>query len=180
MRLSKFTAVFGLMVALLLGFASVNEASAHAHLKSSNPAAGSTISAAPSVVTASFDNHDPLVAEGSSLVVTNAAGEQVDNGDTALDKSDPDRKTLTVSLKSGLGDGVYTVKWTAVSDGDGSTASGEFNFTVSSNASASTNASAPTANLPQTGAAEDGFLAAVLFAIVALTLGFGLRRFANK
>lgn len=176
MRLSKFAAVFALIAALVVGFASAGEVSAHAHLKSSNPAAGSTISAAPSIVTATFDNHDPLAAEGSSLVVTNAAGERVDNGDTALDKSDADRKTLTVSLKSGLGDGVYTVKWTAVSQGDGSSESGEFNFTVSSNASTS----APAANLPQTGAAEDGFLVGVLFALVALTLGFGLRRFANK
>jgi LPXTG-motif cell wall-anchored protein len=176
MRLSTFSAVLALIVAVVVGFASASEVSAHAHLKSSNPAAGSTISAAPSVVTASFDNHDPLVAEGSALVVTNAAGERVDNGDLALDKSDAERKTLTVSLKSGLGDGVYTVKWTAVSQGDGSTESGEFKFTVRANASTS----APTANLPQTGAAEDGLFVAALFALIALTLGFGLRRFAHK
>lgn len=109
---------------------SIGSASAHAKFKSSTPAAGSSVASAPTTVTVTFDNHDPLQAEGSVLKVTDAAGAAADIGDTTLDKNDADRKTLAVSLKSGLGNGTYTVNWTAVSSGDGSTAEGSFTFNV--------------------------------------------------
>jgi methionine-rich copper-binding protein CopC len=138
---ARVIAVLGLL--LMAG----GVASAHAKLKSSVPAAGSTVASAPSRVVAAFDNHDALSADGSVLKVTDASGAQVDQGDTALDKSDPDRKTLAVSLKSGLGQGVYNVAWTAVSEGDGSSEDGQFSFTVGAASSAS---AAPT-QLPTTG-----------------------------
>jgi copper transport protein len=138
---ARVCAVLGLL--LMAG----GVASAHAKLASSVPAAGSTVASAPGKVVAVFDNHDALQADGSLLKVTDASGAQVDMGDTTLDKADPDRKTLTVSLKSGLPNGVYTVAWTAVSSGDGSQEEGQFSFTVGS---PSTTGAAPT-QLPTTG-----------------------------
>jgi LPXTG-motif cell wall-anchored protein len=103
-------------------------ASAHADLVSSTPADGSTMTAAPSRVTAVFD--EELASDGSTLTVVDAAGKRVDAGDGKLDLDDLEHQTLIVSLKSGLGAGVYTVRWSAVSGDDGDTTSGSFSFTV--------------------------------------------------
>lgn len=155
--------VFFAVLALLATTAGL--VSAHAHFESSEPAPDSTVASVPTQVKVVFDNHDPLNAAGSLLVVTDAAGAVVDQGDTALDKSDADRKTLVVSLKSGLGNGTYTVAWKAASDGDGSVAEGTFKFSVGDVASAP-------AQLPRTGAG-DSLPWALLFAS-ALLLGLGL------
>jgi methionine-rich copper-binding protein CopC len=161
-----------LVLALLLALMSAGLVSAHAKLKSSIPAADSTVATAPRTVVAAFDNHDPLNAAGSLLKVADASGAQVDLGDTALDKSDVERKTLVVSLKDGLAGGTYTVSWTAASEGDGSTAQGSFKFSVGEAA-----APAAPANLPTTGGGGALPLAAVL-AAAALLFGAGatLRR----
>ena len=147
---------------------SVGSASAHADFKSSVPAADSTVATMPAQVTVSFENHDALQADGSILKVSDAAGNVVDMGDTTLDKADPDRKTLAVSLKSGLGNGTYTVNWTAVSSGDGSKAEGNFKFSVGQ-----ATAAAPQ-QLPRTGGA-DTLLAALPVGVLLLGLGLVLR-----
>lgn len=173
-----------LLAALALFIARPGAASAHAELASSVPAAGASVESAPERVTATFDNHDALDAT-SKLVVTDASGAVVDMGDAALDKADADRKTLAVSLKPGLGASVYTVSWTAVSTGDGSSEEGSFTFTVTAAGStaapaAGTTAAAPTnAALPRTGG-EDLPLALVAGA-AGLLLGAGraLRRRAR-
>lgn len=175
-RLSWLTIV---LAALALVFAGTGTAFAHAKLASSVPAADSTVATAPATVVAVFENHDALVAEGSSLKVTDASGASVDMGDSSLDRNDPDRKTLVVSLKSGLPNGVYTVSWTAVSSGDGSTAEGTFTFTVSSGGTA---ASAPTsapANLPRTGG-EELPTGAIIGGALLVGLGFVARRRAAR
>src|SRR5689334_14561556 len=69
-----------LMVALAVAAlvaAGAGVALAHAKLKSSIPAAGSTVATAPATVTAVFDNHDALT-DASSLKVTDASGATVD------------------------------------------------------------------------------------------------------
>lgn len=162
MQKSVYSYWSALIVALLLMIFGAGVVSAHAKLKSSVPEAGSYVASAPQRVTATFDNHDPLSADASLLKVTNAQGEQVDLGDTALEKSDADRKTLVVSLKSGLGNGNYTVEWVAVSEGDGSTEEGSFVFSVGA---------APSA-LPTTGGADD--LYALLFGLGMICVGVGL------
>jgi len=43
-----------------------------------------------------------LKPKGNTIRVTDARGNQVDRGDTALDRTDPNRKTLVVSLNPGL------------------------------------------------------------------------------
>ncbi|NWF79349.1 MAG: copper resistance protein CopC [Chloroflexi bacterium] len=143
---------------------------AHADLISSNPAAGARLAAAPATITLVFS--EELKPEGNLVTVTDASGAQVGAGDTALDLNDPGRVSLTVSLKPGLGDGVYTVNWTNAST-DGHAETGSFTFTVGAAAAA-----AP--GLPATGAATaipaTGLLA---LAAAALVLGLSLRRLSH-
>jgi LPXTG-motif cell wall-anchored protein len=160
--------MIALAVAALVA-AGAGVALAHAKLKSSIPAAGSTVATAPATVTTVFDNHDALT-DASSLKVTDASGAAVDKGDSALAKSDPDRKTLTVSLNEGLGNGTYTVTWTAVSSGDGSTATESFSFTVGA---ATTGAPA---TLPITGGADMPVAAWIGGAVALVALGLLARR----
>lgn len=166
--------IIALVASMLFLAFSVSSASAHGKINSSNPAADSVIAAAPAQVTVKFDNHDPLDISGSKLVVTDASGAVVDLGDTALDKNDADRLTLVVSLKSGLGDGVYTVNWTALSEGDGSLAEGHFSFTVKADAPATTTA-APT-SMPHTGAADSLPFVAIVAGVLMIAAGVVVRR----
>jgi copper transport protein len=160
------------LAALALMIALPGIVSAHSDLVSSVPAAGSTVASAPERVVATFDNHDPLSASESLLTVTDASGAQVDMGDTTLDKSDADRKTLTVSLRTGLGNGVYTVNWKAVSDGgDGSVTEGSFTFTAGSGAAA-----AAPAQLPRTGADGGAPWIALPAALALIALGRTIAR----
>jgi LPXTG-motif cell wall-anchored protein len=164
--------IVALVASILFLALSVNSASAHGKFKSSNPAPNSTVAAAPAQVVVSFDNHDPLDITGSKLVVTDASGAVVDMGDSALDKNDADRLTLVVTLKSGLGDGVYTVNWTALSEGDGSLEEGHFSFTVKADAPATT----PPTTMPQTGAADSLPFLAVVAGALLIAAGAIVRR----
>src|SRR5689334_7648597 len=85
--------------ALLLALA-VAPVFAHAHYDRSDPVAGATVAAAPAQVKVWFGEETSPTQ--STLVVTDASGARVDNGDGKVDASDPDRKLMTVSLKSAL------------------------------------------------------------------------------
>ena len=94
----------------------------HAELVFSDPGDGATITT-PSSVTAVFDEEiDP---EASSLIVENAAGEQIATGTVDLD--DPVRMTADLPAQP---DGVYTVRWTAVSADDAAVERGTYTFNV--------------------------------------------------
>ena len=161
-----------LLVLMLFGGASI--VSAHAKLKSSVPAAGSTVNAAPKTVVAVFDNHDELKAEGSLLRITDTGGKSVDMGDSALDRSDAERKTLKISLQTGLADGTYTVTWMAVSSADNSSAQGSFMFTVATGAP-----TPPT--LPATGSEESPAVVVLLGVVMMLLIGgMSIRRKAIR
>ena len=69
-------------------------------------------------------------ADGTVIEIVGPNGEQVDGGDTTLDLMDPDRKRVTISIKTDAGHGIYTVRWTTLSSEDGEEASGSFEFTV--------------------------------------------------
>ncbi len=162
---------YRLLIALLVGLLAIvgtsGSALAHADLVSSDPADGARLAAAPATITLVFS--EELKSEGNLVTVTDASGAQVDAGDSALDLNDPKRVTLTVSLKPGLGDGVYTVNWTNAST-DGHSEEGTLSFTVGAAAAA-----AP--GLPATGAATDLPAAGLLaLAIACLVLGLSLRR----
>ena len=102
--------------------------SAHAGYDHSEPTAGSTVATAPTTVKIWFTESVQL--SGSSVKVTNAAGQQVDSKDLKLDPSDADHKILVVSLNSGLPAGTYTVAWKSVSADDGDEDEGQFEFTI--------------------------------------------------
>ena len=97
---------------------------AHAHLVRATPAAGGTVSAAPTEVTLKFS--EKVESAFSSVVVKDSAGKQVDKGDAQLDKTD--RTLLRVSLQPIVA-GVYKVDWRAVS-ADSHKIEGNFTFRV--------------------------------------------------
>jgi methionine-rich copper-binding protein CopC len=102
---------------------------AHAEIAECAPAIDGTVETAPDKLVCKASQG--MRAEGSSLAVFDSAGTQVDKGDSAVDLTDPDRLTISVSLDTtNMPDGVYTVRWTTVSAEDGDEASGEFKFTV--------------------------------------------------
>jgi methionine-rich copper-binding protein CopC len=129
--------------ALLLTMALFSVASAHAKLVSSDPAAGARLTQAPAKVTLVFDEEISDKETESFFNVTNEAGTTVGSG--KLDSNDLDHKTLSGTLNSGLGDGVYTVKWQTITSDDNGKSEGSFTFGVNKDPSAQpTAAAAPT------------------------------------
>lgn len=99
--------------------------SAHAALDRAEPAANAVLAESPEQVTIWFT--EPLEPQLSEIVVFNAAGEQVDNGDTQVDEADP--TVMRVTLPP-LPEGSYTVSWKNVSTVDGHPVSGSYVFSV--------------------------------------------------
>lgn len=141
-------------------------ASAHTEFVRSDPTAGATLASAPQQVTIFFSGL--LDIDGSSITVVDASGATVSQGATTL--SPTDQKALVVSLKSGLGNGTYTVNWTAKSE-DGHPSSDSFAFTVGAVTQAVPSA---TTQLPATGTSPD-ILQLVLVAIGLVVAGFSVR-----
>lgn len=170
--------IWTLLALLTLALAGV--ASAHSELVSSDPKDGATLDAAPSKVTLIFS--EELAEDGNLITVKDAAGKQVDNGDTTLDLNDPNRVTLTVTLKSGLGAGAYTIDWTNMSS-DGHSEEGSLGFSVAAATTTSAPTSATTAaptSMPATGAGDTLSLAGLLLAALLLAgAGLGLRRWVR-
>ncbi len=168
---------------------------AHAELVSSTPEAGATLDAAPATITAVFSQR--LGPDGSTLSVVDATGARVDAGDARIDPGDARGRTMIVSLRSGLGAGVYTVNWTALSAADGHTSEGSFRFTVrgdtAANPSPATTGSTqspaaqtttqagdqPAQALPQTGS-NPTLPGWMLLALALLTAGSLVRRRAVR
>ncbi|MCA9858738.1 MAG: copper resistance protein CopC [Thermomicrobiales bacterium] len=73
--------------------------------------------------------------DGTTLTVLKQDGTQVDLGDTTVDAQDATGTRVSISVHPGLDNGVYLVEWTARSAVDGSTASGQYQFTVDPTAS---------------------------------------------
>src|SRR5262245_32592487 len=117
-----------LIVALLLSMTVFGIASAHAKLVSSDPAAGAKLTAAPAKVTLVFSEEISDNATESFFNVTDESGANVGTG--KLDTNDLDHKTLSGTLKEGLGDGIYTVKWQTITPDDNGKSEGSFAFGV--------------------------------------------------
>jgi LPXTG-motif cell wall-anchored protein len=124
--MKRLGAVLVLALTLSLGLLSV--ASAHAELVSSDPAAGANLTAAPAKVTLVFNEEISENESESNFTVTDEGGATVGTG--KLDTNDLDHKTLSGSLNSGLGDGIYTVKWNALTPDDNGHTEGSFTFGV--------------------------------------------------
>jgi LPXTG-motif cell wall-anchored protein len=114
--------------ALVLSLGLLTVALAHAKLVSSDPAAGANLTTAPSKVTLVFSEEISENESESSFTVTDESGATVGTG--KLDTNDLDHKTLSGSLKTGLGDGVYTVSWKTVTPDDNGHSDGSFTFGV--------------------------------------------------
>jgi methionine-rich copper-binding protein CopC len=96
----------------------------HAKPKVMVPAADSTVSA-PAQVSVTFT--EDLVAQFSSLTVTDEKGTQISHEKSKADPSNP--KLLTLQLPSALPAGAYLVHWIAAAV-DGHRMEGEYKFTV--------------------------------------------------
>ena len=159
---------------VVAGWGLVGSVRAHAEFDHSNPAPNSTVAAPPTIVEAWFT--EDLDSNGTSLSVFGPDGTQVDKGDSAVDLYDPLRRHATVSLKDGLGPGVYTVKWTSVSSIDGDTANGSFTFTVGGSGTpcaAGTPGATPSAATPASATPGAGTPTAVLCDPITVDAGFG-------
>jgi copper resistance protein C len=99
----------------------------HATLVKSVPARRAVLSKAPGHVQLWFNEH--LEARFCHLSVWNAAGQQVDSGDTKVDPENP--KKLSVGLPV-LASGIYTVKYRVLSV-DSHIVEDQFSFTIRRN-----------------------------------------------
>lgn len=103
--------------------ASPGGAAAHANLAAADPAPNSELADAPGRVIIWFT--EPIEPGLSEIRVLDAAGRQVDRGDSAVDDLNP------LAMSVGLGDvpdGTYTVAWENVSTVDGHRVRGSFVF----------------------------------------------------
>ncbi|MEZ4530537.1 MAG: copper resistance protein CopC [Thermomicrobiales bacterium] len=131
MSISRRLAVGVAMLILGAGVFSIGSYSigeAHAEVDRSNPAVGGHVEKLPEEIEIFFTQE--INADGTVIEIVGPNGAQVDGGDTTLDLMDPDRKRVTISIKSDAGHGIYTVRWTTQSNEDGEEASGSFEFTV--------------------------------------------------
>jgi methionine-rich copper-binding protein CopC len=111
-------------LALAAALAGAGAAYAHAHLDRASPAAGATLAVAPTEVTLHFTQQ--LEPKFSTIVVRDAAGKQVDKGDSHVNRED--LTVLKVSLQP-LGSGSYKVEWRVISV-DTHASKGEYAFRV--------------------------------------------------
>lgn len=100
-------------------------AQAHSDLAATEPAAGARLAEAPGWVALRFAG--ALESDASDVRVTDGNGTRVDVGDLRV--SGGERPVLNVSLREGLGEDGYLVRWSILSD-DGHPNSGRFTFTV--------------------------------------------------
>ncbi len=101
--LAPLIAALALMVGVLAG-----TALAHADLVSSVPAASSTVATSPAVVTLNFNE---ALAPTSTGKVTGPDGSIVSTGSAV---STTNAKQLGITLRSGLGNGLYKVSYHSV------------------------------------------------------------------
>lgn len=113
-----------LLATAMASIALTGQALAHAHLKSSAPAAHSTVKQAPSVLDLSFT--ESLNLKFSGATVTAPDKKTIKTGDAALTDGD---KTLTVPMSDKLAPGTYTVEWHVLST-DGHKTNGSYSFTI--------------------------------------------------
>jgi putative copper export protein/methionine-rich copper-binding protein CopC len=123
--LRKRTAAAAAVLAVLWLVVAGMPAGAHALLRDSDPAAGSSLDRAPSRVVLGFTERPEQGL--STIQVLDTGGRQVQRGQAALVPGEP------LQLSVGLGDlpdGTYTVSWRAVSRDDGHLSAGSFAFGV--------------------------------------------------
>jgi len=127
--------VGGLVAAITLVLAVAGPASAHATLDRTDPSDGSVLAIQPALIAAQFD--EPVGVSGDSLRVFSPTGDRVDNGTTSHGAQND---IITVTLRSGLKNGTYTVAWHVIS-ADSHPVSGAFTFSIGAPSRTSVNPS---------------------------------------
>ncbi|GAB2956496.1 hypothetical protein GCM10023080_014670 [Streptomyces pseudoechinosporeus] len=110
----------GLVLALAALIGSAPPASAHATLLFTSPAADATVADSPDSLVLVFDQ--PVGLNGSTVRL----GPTAELGTPALSRGD---RTLTIPVRSSLGEGVHTVDW-QVTARDGDIMTGSYRFAV--------------------------------------------------
>ena len=166
---------------LLVALVGPRVASAHAHLESSSPADGATVTSGLTSVTLTFT--EEMSVDQSSAQLASADGSAVSGAVGAVDRVN--RNTIVITTPA-LTDGKYTVTWRAVTEDDNGITNGTFNFTVTTGGAAAIEAT-PTAatggsSLPATGSGDDAplTLTGLLLAILLLGAGTLARRSARS
>src|SRR4051812_5608737 len=116
MRLPKLrTAIAAALLVLVTGGVAATQVFAHSRPLRFDPAPGAVLQAAPASVTGYFSSDIRRDPNWSFIQVTDAQGQRVDTGETALGS---DRLQMTATLKPGLAPGAYMVAWRTWDDGD--------------------------------------------------------------
>lgn len=100
-------------------------AQAHAKLTVASPAADAVVATPPKELRMIFN--EGLIAKFSGVELKSKDGAKVETGAAVIDAGD--KKQLVVPLPAALADGLYTVKWHAVSE-DTHHLEGTYSFTV--------------------------------------------------
>src|SRR5882757_11479652 len=110
-RLAVLAAGLGALLALLLGTAT--PADAHAALIRTDPVENSVVKTAPQRVVLTFS--EGVLLSSDSLRVLDPGGTNVAVGTPGHATGADSGSTSTITLRTGLGDGTYTVAWRAIS-----------------------------------------------------------------
>ncbi|MBM9506019.1 copper resistance CopC/CopD family protein [Actinacidiphila acididurans] len=124
-RLAAFALALGGLLALLLGTAA--PADAHAALIRTDPSEGAVVKTAPQRVVLTFS--EGVLLSDDSLRVLDPHGTNVAVGTPGHADGADSGATATIALRSGIGNGTYTVAWRAVSQ-DSHPVAGAFTFSV--------------------------------------------------
>jgi copper transport protein len=124
-RPAFFLALAAVAAATAIG-AHAGHVSAHASLASSDPADKQVLTTEPSSVTLTFKQN--LAAAPGSFIYVSSGGNDASAGDSAI--SALDSKTMSIPLKPGLADGVFSVFWKSTSADDGGVTFGRLSFFV--------------------------------------------------
>ena len=137
-------------------------ADASAAYRSSIPANGATVATAPTQIFITFAGETSATRSNGS--VTDARGTVVS---TRWSVDPSDHTTMTIALKPGLGNGVYTVQYTSYSEDDSQTTNGSFIFVIAATSVRSGGSSgAPWGLVLAVGAAVVAFIACGLVIVL--------------
>jgi methionine-rich copper-binding protein CopC len=163
--LMALVTLFGAVLALVGGVATVE---AHAAYKSSDPAANSVVTVAPSTVSITFVQR--LSPQGLSIVVYDRVGKAVSTSQAQISATDP--YTASVSM-TGDGSDIYRVDWNNVSAEDSDPTIGAFVFGV--DPTGKTDKVPPVATVTPTAPTSTGVapFVAALIGIAGLVIGAG-------
>lgn len=109
----------------MLLIATVWGALQHPQLLDSSPQPSETLTVAPTEVSLLFDR--PLNPDETWVGVRSSTGETLDNQDSSIDPTNPNRVSVTLPV---LPPGAYVVEYTAVSRDDAATIIGSFGFVI--------------------------------------------------